>query len=226
MHGSTPKETSISIMSPPEIKAVIFDCDGTLVDSETISLAILIECVAEYGLQISHEEAMERFAGNELSVVFAEFEERLGRKLPDDFLDSFRRRQMGVLEQSVQAIDGAEELLSGIRLPFCVASNAPLSKVKLCLTSTGLIRHFDDARIFSAYQINAWKPEPDLFLLAAESLGVAPEHCAVIEDSVFGLKAGLAAGMQVFGFDPHGKLPTDLGPVKHVNRLSELSLLL
>ena len=213
-------------MSTPEIKAVIFDCDGTLVDSETISLAILTECVAEYGLQITHAEAMERFAGSELSAVFHEFQERLGHKLPDDFLDSFRDRQMSVLQEQVQVIEGADELLSAMMLPFCVASNAPLNKVNLCLTSTGLIRHFEAARIFSAYQINAWKPAPDLFLMAAESLGIAAENCAVIEDSVFGLKAGLAAGMQVFGFDPHQKLPQDLGPVRYFDRLSQLSSLL
>lgn len=213
-------------MPAPEIKAVIFDCDGTLVDSETISLAILVECVAEHGLQVSHEEAMERFAGHELAVVFKEFEERLGRKLPDDFLDSFRARQLSVLEERVQPIDGADELLAAMSLPFCVASNAPLNKINLCLTSTGLIRHFDQSEIFSAYQINAWKPAPDLFLMAAESLGVAPENCAVVEDSVFGLKAGLAAGMQVFGFDPHNKLPTDLGPVRYVDRLAKLSSLI
>lgn len=213
-------------MPLPEIKAVIFDCDGTLVDSETISLAILIECVAEQGLQISHEEAMERFAGNELSVVFREFEERLGHPLPEDFLDSFRQRQMGVLEERVQPIAGADELLASMTLPFCVASNAPLNKVNLCLKTTGLIRHFSTDRIFSAYQVNVWKPEPDLFLLAAESLGVAPENCAVIEDSLFGLKAGFAAGMQVFGYDPHQKLPTDLGPATMVRKLAELKPML
>lgn len=213
-------------MSAPEIKAVIFDNDGTLVDSETISLAVLIDCVAEQGLEISHEEAMERFAGNELSVVFREFEERLGRALPEDFLDSFRERQMGVLEERVQPVAGADELLSSMTVPFCVASNAPLNKVNLCLKSTGLIRHFDQSNIFSAYQLNVWKPEPDLFLMAAESLGVAAENCAVVEDSIFGLKAGLAAGMQVFGYDPHQKLPKDLGAVTFVKALNELTAML
>lgn len=213
-------------MPSPEIKAVIFDCDGTLVDSETISLAILVECVAEQGLHISHEEAMERFAGNELSVVFHEFEERLGRPLPDDFLDSFRHRQMETLGQRVQPIAGAAELLQSICLPMGVASNAPLDKVNLCLRTTGLLPHFQADKIFSAYQIQKWKPEPDLFLMAAESLGVAPESCAVIEDSVFGLKAGLAAGMQVFGYNPHEKLPTDFGTVTYVKALAELHSLI
>ena len=204
------------------IRAVIFDCDGTLVDSETISLAVLMDCVAEQGLHITHEEAMERFAGNELSVVFREFESRLGRSLPDDFLDAFRQRQMSHLEEKVQAIPGAHDLLTGIDKPFCVASNAPLNKINLVLNTTGLIEHFDESRIFSAYQVNVWKPEPDLFLLAAERLGIDPRECAVVEDSIFGVKAGLAAGMQVFAYDPHQRLPGEYQDVRRVQQLAEL----
>lgn len=202
---------------------MIFDCDGTLVDSETISLAVLMQCVAEQGLHISHEEAMERFAGNELSVVFREFESRLGRALPDDFLDSFRQRQMSHLEEKVEAIPGADDLLQTLALPFCVASNAPLNKINLVLKTTGLIRHFDESRIFSAYQVEVWKPEPDLFLLAAERLGFAPEECAVVEDSIFGVKAGLAAGMQVFAYDPHSRLPEGYSAVPSVSHLGKLT---
>ncbi len=205
-------------MEVHEIQAVIFDCDGTLVDSETHSLAVLVEYVAELGLHVTHKEAMERFAGNELSVVFREFEKRLGRPLPESFLDEFRQRQMSVLEEHVQAIHGADDVLTGLELPFCVASNAPLNKVNLCLTVTGLLKHFHENRIFSAYQINAWKPRPDLFLMAAEALKTAPKHCAVVEDSHFGIDAGLAAGMQVFAFDPHEKLKL----TKDVTRIHSL----
>lgn len=215
--------SSSSTSSAAPIRAVIFDCDGTLVDSETISLAVLMECVAEQGLHITHEEAMERFAGNELSVVFREFESRLGRKLPDDFLDSFRQRQMSHLEERVEAIPGAHDLLGGIELPYCVASNAPLNKIQLVLRTTGLIRHFDESRIFSAYQVQVWKPEPDLFLLAADRLGIDPRECAVVEDSIFGVKAGLAAGMQVFAYDPHQRLPDEFPTVRSVSQLAELS---
>ena len=209
-------------MGTREIHAVIFDCDGTLVDSERLSLAVLVEHVAEFGLHVTHEEAMERFAGNELSVVFREFEERLGCPLPETFLDDFRSRQMTVLEEHVQPIDGAHDVLQSLRLPRCVASNAPVNKIKLCLQATGLLQHFDEAHIFSAYQINAWKPKPDLFLMAAETLNVAPEHCAVVEDSHFGVHAGLAAGMQVFAFDPHQKMSLTEEVVR-ISSLSELS---
>lgn len=204
------------------MKAVIFDCDGTLVDSETLSLAVLVEYVAEFGLDISHEEAMERFAGNELSVVFAEFEERLGRELPEDFLDNFRHRQLGVLAEQLQPIPGVHDLIESMSAPFCVASNAPLNKVNLCLETAGLIQHFPQSRIFSAYQLQKWKPAPDLFLMAAEAMDVSPDCCAVVEDSAFGIKAGIAAGMRTIGFDPHGKLRGAFENVTFVRSLSEL----
>jgi HAD superfamily hydrolase (TIGR01509 family) len=213
-------------MDEHSIKAVIFDCDGTLVDSETLSLAVLVQHVAEFGLEISHAEAMERFAGNELSVVFSEFEDRLGRKLPEDFLDTFRSRQMDVLREQLQPVAGVHDLLDAMQVPFCVASNAPVSKIQLCLETVGLIHHFDESVIFSAYQIKRWKPEPDLFLMAAERMQVAPQHCAVVEDSVFGIKAGLAAGMQVYGYDPHENLTGQFENVQLVRSLSELQRLL
>jgi HAD superfamily hydrolase (TIGR01509 family) len=206
----------------PEIEAVIFDCDGTLVDSETLSLAVLVEFVAEFGLDIPHEEALQEFAGNELSVVFRIIEERLERSLPEDFMESFRERQIAVLHQELQAIDGAHDLLASISLPFCVASNAPLNKIAVCLQITGLDQHFTSDRIFSAYEIEVWKPEPDLFLRAARDIGVAPENCAVVEDSSFGINAGLAAGMQVFAYSPHQPVSTErlnVHPIQHLHEL-------
>ena len=204
------------------IKAIIFDCDGTLVDSETHSLQVLVDLIAEFGLEVTHEEALERFSGHELSVVFAEFEERLGRKLPGDFLQQFRTRQLPVLAERVTAIDGAGPLLASLTVPFCVASNAPLNKVTLCLKTAKLDGHFPAERRFSAYEVEKWKPDPALFLMAAERLGVAPEHCAVVEDSRFGVQAGLNAGMQTFAYDPHRQF-TDRQDVTSVQRLAELS---
>ena len=208
------------------VKAVIFDCDGTLVDSETLSLAVLVELVAELGLQIDYQEAMDRFAGNELSVVFRELERRLGKPLPDDFLETFRTQQIAVLKDSLEPVAGVHELLASLTLPFCVASNAPLHKIQVCLTTTGLRSHFADSQIFSAYEINSWKPAPDLFLAAARHLNFAPEDCAVVEDSAFGVEAGITAGMQVIGFDPHGKLEDEFSDICCIQEMSKLQGLL
>lgn len=209
----------------PPIEAVIFDCDGTLVDSETLSIAVLVELIAEYGLQLDYEQALQQFSGNELSLVLDEIEAQLGHALPKSFLTDFRERQIGVLQQRVQAVHGAEELLAEMTLPFCVASNAPLKKINVCLEATGLKRFFAEPQILSAYQIQVWKPAPDLFLMAAESLSVSPERCAVIEDSRFGIDAGLAAGMQVFALDPHDH-HANIPEVQTVQTLRQLSPLL
>ena len=194
-------------MPHPEIKAVIFDCDGTLVDSEPISLRVLLGKIAEQGLTVSHDDAMNRWAGGDLADVLKEVESEIGRPLPGTFIDDFRAEQMAELGRSVVAIDGAAELLRTLSKPRCVASNAPVDKIRLCLKTTGLFEHFDEERIFSAYQLNAWKPRPDLFLHAAQQLDVAPANCAVVEDSLFGVEAGLNAGMRVFAYDiPREKL--------------------
>lgn len=198
---------------PGNIKAVIFDCDGTLVDSEVISMRVLQSLAAEHGLQLSFEEAMNSFAGNELAVVLQILETKLGSALPDDFLDTFRGRQLAELADSLQAIDGVNEVLPELCVPFCVASNAPLTKVELCLNTTGLNQYFSQDRIFSAYTIERWKPEPDLFLAAADAMQIAPADCVVVEDSSFGIEAGLSAGMHVLGYDPHDQLSDDFPAV-------------
>ena len=207
------------------IKGVIFDCDGTLVDSETISMGVLQQLCAEHGLTLSMEEAMESFAGNELSVVLDILQDKLNRKLPYDFLDTFRSRQLAELAQSLTAIDGAFDLVQSLTVPICVASNAPLSKVNLCLQVTSLDQFFSPDRILSAYTIKKWKPAPDLFLQAAKELSVAPQNCLVVEDSLFGVQAGVAAGMQVVALDRHSgfsQLPEGVIRIKCLSEISPL----
>ncbi len=207
------------------IKGVIFDCDGTLVDSETISMGVLQQLCAEHGLTLSMEEAMESFAGNELSVVLDILQDKLNRKLPNDFLDTFRSKQLAELAQSLTAIDGAFDLVQSLTVPICVASNAPLSKVNLCLQVTSLDQFFSPDRILSAYTIKKWKPAPDLFLQAAKELSVAPQDCLVVEDSLFGVQAGVAAGMQVVALDRHSgfsQLPEGVIRIKCLSEISQL----
>lgn len=221
-------------MTPPAIRAVIFDCDGTLVDSETISMEVLLERVSalesaaegtQEGTQrvsITHAEAMTRFAGNDLKVVFKELESLMSVSLPEDFLSEFRRHQLAALAERLRPVDGAMELLASMAMPFCVASNAPQQKIRLCLESTTLIQHCDPKLIFSAYDVQAWKPDPKLFLASAKELKVAPEECVVVEDSVFGIEAGHNAGMRVIAFDPHQSLPRGFANTTYVSHLDEV----
>lgn len=208
-------------MAEQRIEAVIFDCDGTLVDSEKLSIAVLADYVAEFGYQITITEALSRWAGGELPKIFSNVEESLGTELPPDHIDQFRSRQLARLATDLEVIDGAHELLDSLTIPYCVASNAPLNKVELCLETTGLARFFPESIRFSAYEIGVWKPEPDLFLLAAERLGIQPSACAVIEDSMYGIEAGLNAGMRTFAYDPLGEL-TVSSEVTWIRSLREL----
>lgn len=205
---------------PP--KAIIFDCDGTLVDSETISIRILAEYLNELGWPIPVDEAVAKFAGQDLHVCMQEAEAAIGKPLPSNAIDIFRARQIPMLKRELQPIDGAAEMLDGMSLPFCIASNAPQEKIKVCLDTTNLRHYFADDRIFSAYDVQAWKPKPDLFLMAAEKLGLPPADCVVVEDSIFGIEASLAAGTQTVIYDPHRKFAWFDDQAVRIETLAEL----
>ena len=181
------------------IEAVIFDCDGTLVDSETLADEALIECVRPHGLELTVDEVHARFRGRKMAECIVELERQLGSTLPADFVPGFRARCAEVFRSRLQAIDGALVTIQRLNVPYCVASSGPREKIELSLGITGLLPYFKD-RIFSSYEIGSWKPDPGLFLHAAGVMGVAPDRCAVVEDSAPGLQAGVAAGMVVFAF--------------------------
>ena len=203
-------------------EAVIFDCDGTLVDSEPITVGVLIDYLREFGLKMDYEEASSLFIGRDMESIVKWLEDRKKIQLPDAFPEEYRKRQAVALRESVLPIPGAHELLAAMTKPFCVASNAPQAKIAINLTVTGLDKFFTADRTFSAYDIKVWKPQPDLFLYAAKQLGVDPANCVVIEDSMPGIEAGLAAGMQVIGYSKSAELkPTDTIPFVH--SLSELA---
>ena len=202
-------------------QAVIFDCDGTLVDSEPLSALVFAEALAAEGLAITPAEALAAFRGRRMALCLEHAAALLGRPLPAHFEPSLRDRTARAFEERLRVIEGAAALLKSMSLPFCVASNAPRAKTELSLGLTGLRHHFGD-RIFSAYEVGAWKPDPGLFLHAAASLGVAPPHCLVVEDSEAGVTAGVAAGMRVVALLPEG-IPGWLPPgVPAITALAEV----
>ena len=182
------------------IDLVIFDCDGVLVDSESITSATWIDAAAELGLQWTLEDHLQQFRGGKMVDVIAALESQLGRSVPDDFVESFRVRLFERLRCDVQAVAGIEAALDLIPYPTCVASNGPRAKMEATLGSTGLLERFE-GRIFSAYEVGHFKPEPGLFLHAAEAFGALPERCVVVEDSDAGREAALAAGMPPVLYD-------------------------
>lgn len=190
---------------PPSrtLELVIFDCDGVLVDSESLGCRTLIELAAEYGVDIDLAEALHLFRGHKMSVCVAEIERRRGTAVPATFIPTVRARMADTFRRELRAVDGVRAALDSIGLPFCVASSGPPEKIQLSLELTGLLPLFAN-RIFSAYEVGSWKPDPGLFLHAAGAMGVEPAACAVIEDSLPGVEAGIAAGMQVYAYTPAG----------------------
>ena len=209
-----------------KLQGVIFDCDGVLVDSETLGNQVLVEAVNALGLHLTVEEALTTFKGCKMADCVATIEHWLGHPVAHDFVPNVRSRMAEVFRERLRPVEGIEEALDHIQVPFCVASSGPRDKIELSLRVTGLLPHFI-GRIFSAYEVGSWKPDPGLFLHAARGMSVAPQVCAVVEDSLPGVQAGLAASMPVFGY----ALPSESSRLKeagaHVfNDMRELPQLL
>ncbi len=185
------------------IDLVIFDCDGVLVDSEGITTRTYIDALAELGLTWAFEDAVHRFRGGKMADVIALAEADLGRPLPDGFVERFRAVLFERLRTECDPVEGIVEALDRLSHPVCVASNGPRAKMDATLGSTGLMPRFE-GRIFSAYEVGSFKPEPGLFLHAAEALGARPDRCVVVEDSDGGVRAAVAAGMHALAYDGHG----------------------
>lgn len=213
--------TAMADAGPVPVDLVIFDCDGTLVDSETVATDVMVDYLTELGIQLSADEALSRFKGGKMADCVAELERMFGRTLPADFTKVLRDRITPVLHQRLQPIEGALELVKSLKVPFCMASNGPLHQIKVSLSVTGLWPYFE-GRIFSAYEVSSWKPAPDLFLHAAKTMGVEPSRCAVVEDSLPGVQAGVAAGMQVFALQPEQIEAQFPKQAKIISRLAEL----
>jgi len=170
-----------------------------LVDSETLGNRILVEFVAEFGLTLELEEAILLFKGCKMADCVAVIEQRLGRMMPPDFVSRLRARTAEAFERELFCVEGIEAALDKINLPICVASSGPMEKIKLALRVTNLLPRFE-GHIFSSYEIGSWKPAPDLFLHAAKNMGFQARYCTVVEDSVLGVRAAVAAGMKVLGY--------------------------
>ncbi|MBL4809172.1 MAG: HAD-IA family hydrolase [Phycisphaerales bacterium] len=194
-----------------ESKLIIFDCDGVLVDTEPLTNRVLAQCVSDAGWAVDAQYSIDHFKGRDLKDILADVEGHLGKKLPG-MMDDYRERMyVEIHECGVPAIDGIHELLDGLDAmgvdgPHrCVGTNAPLKKATLTLTGSGLIDRFvhrdepEKVTMFSAYGVGKWKPDPGLFLHAAESMGHLPVDCVVVEDSVSGVLAARNANMRVIG---------------------------
>lgn len=178
---------------------VIFDCDGVLVDSEHLAAWVFAQTLAAAGIDYTAERCLSEFRGLTLVACMARLHDTYPGVLAQDFLVELERATLSAFEKSLQPVPGVVpviERLESLDRPLCVASNGGYRKLCHSLEVTGLWPHFD-GRCFSAEWVAQGKPAPDLFQLAAESMGVPPHFCTVVEDSPTGVKAALAAGMRV-----------------------------
>ena len=211
----------------PRPACVLFDCDGTLVDSELLGNVALAHELALGGIVETGESLTERFRGHKLADMLATLQADHGVALPDGFVDRYRARAAAMFERGVQRMPGVAEALEGLdglALPMCIVSNGPIAKIRQSLRVAGLAGYFGE-RLFSAYEVGSWKPEPGLFLHAARAMGVEPARCVVVDDSATGVEAARRAGMRALWYLPHGApaaIPPHATAFSHMDRLADL----
>lgn len=197
---------------------VIFDNDGVLVDSEPLSNTILAAYLSELGHPTTYEDSLRDYMGAAVHRVHDLVLERSGQRLPTDFDVTFHARVFAAFERELEPVAGAvdvlEKLVAG-GVPYCLASSGSHERIRVGHRRTGLDRWFGDELIFSSEDVGRGKPAPDLFLYAAARMGVAPEKCVVVEDSPLGVRAAVAAGMDVYGF-------TAMTPAERLSGATEL----
>jgi HAD superfamily hydrolase (TIGR01509 family) len=191
----------------PTTDAVIFDCDGVLVDSETICQRVELACLAEIGLTYDRDIYADRFLGTNTTDFFRllndDHHSHFGRALPDGFTEMMHTRIVTAMAAEVTAIVGVHDTIGALKVPKAVASGSSTESLRLKLRKVALFDSFDP-HIYSAQIVPRGKPAPDIYLHAAEALGVTPDRCIAVEDSVNGAMSAQAAGMTVIGFTGGG----------------------
>ncbi|MBU2872067.1 HAD-IA family hydrolase [Colwellia sp. E2M01] len=186
------------------IDCLLFDNDGTLVDSEYLCNKAIAIKFKEFGVDLSVERLVTDYRGKELAIIFAELASIHNVELPPLFITEYRALVTDLFNSELKPIAGVVEALESLDFPKAVVSNAPREKIILALDICGLRKYFGD-NIYSAYDNNIFKPDPALYLHAATDMGFSPKQCAVIEDSLLGVEAGVNADMKTFFYNSHNE---------------------
>jgi HAD superfamily hydrolase (TIGR01509 family) len=187
-------------------QAVLFDCDGVLVDSESLIVSLLVTMTNELGGRLSLAEGEVLFHGVHLAGCIDRIVQHVGREVPADFSRQYRQRSAALMAEQLTSVAGAPRLIRSLAVPTCVVSNSSLERVEFMLARSGLLDYFHD-RIYSADDLGRWKPAPDVYSHATAQLGFPPAECIAIEDSEVGVRSAVAAGLAVLGFASPPRAP-------------------
>ena len=200
-------------MNNLKIKCVVFDCDGTLIDSERLCCRALINIFSDYSDSVTEEDILAYFQGGKLADILSDICEKLDIRVSLDILEyQYRGQIQRLFETELIAMDGALDVVQALKkqgIAVCVVSNNPKRKIEFSLKITHLLDEFEGA-LFSAFDANSWKPEPDLLCYAAMNMGVLPQECIYIDDTPRGVEAGVQAHMQTLHLrmNPHSPRET------------------
>ena len=178
---------------------VIFDCDGVLIDSEIISAKMLVDELARLGVAIDLDYVARHFLGRSYPTVMQQIREEFGLNLPEAFEEQYRNRLLAAFERDLTIMPGIAEVIGALAVPYCIATSSSPRRARRSLEIVAFPR-LEETPLFTASMVEHGKPAPDLFLYAAEKMGVKPADCLVIEDSLNGIRAAHAAGMEVLRF--------------------------
>lgn len=211
-------------MNGHNIELVIFDCDGVLIDSEIISAGILIDQLRAVGVNVDLDYVQHNFLGRSFPKVAQDIREHIGVELPDSFETEYRASLLSEFELGLRKTDGLDDMLGQLRPSACVATSSSPQRVKRSLELVGLDRIFA-GNVFTASEVANGKPAPDLFLHTARSMTVAPVNCLIVEDSLPGIRAAIAAEMSVVRYvgashlsGSQQSLPADIGDVPRFDK--------
>ncbi len=210
-----------------KIELVIFDCDGVLVDSEVLSASVLMQMMTEVGMPLTPELFRSDFLGRSFASAAVRATQRFGKPLPEDFASTYRLRLLDRMVGNLKSMPGVCEVLSAMAVQFCLATGSSPPRLAVSLAESGLEKYFK-GRCFTASMVSSGKPAPDLFLHVALEMNVKRGSCLVVEDSEMGVRAALAAQMQVWHFagGSHIKagyrLPDEVVPHRVLDSMSAL----
>nr|WP_304183942.1 6-phosphogluconate phosphatase [Hafnia alvei] len=205
------------------INCIFFDCDGTLVDSEYLCSKAYVHMFAHYGVHLSLDRVFKEFKGVKLYEIIERIKQEHAFESDRNEMEQIYRDEVARLfATELKPIPHAESLLSQITVPMCTTSNGPVSKMQNSLGSTGMLDYFGD-RLYSGYDIQSWKPDPDLMFHAAKEMGVNIKECILVDDSPSGVQSGIAAGIPVFYYCGDAHNPVIEHPL--VTSFDDLSLL-